>query len=411
MGSLKGAMKVEKLKEGRHTETRQRWVKVPLKILQEGKVTVLLPDEKVLGSEAAKKVLFYNAFTAFSRDFSLCFLKTYARLKGRPIRVAEPLTASGVRGLRYAKEVDEVREVVISDINPVAVDFARMSVALNGLQCKVRVELSDANEFLSAHGVKGGRFDVVDVDPFGSPAPYVDSAIRSTLIGGVIAVTATDMPPLCGVYPEVALRRYGGLSLRTEYCHEIAVRLLLYLLYREASKYNLSIKPLTAHSTRHYVRVYVQLLSTKSVGGVGFLYHCFKCLHREVVDISDVGLRSTLCENCGGAMKLAGPLWTGAIFDKRFCEELCATLSMMDYLSSKSSLKKLLSLIVAEADGPPTYYTLSSLSRVYRIREPKTQKLIERLRSQGFYASPTHFNFKGLRFNGRISELLNFLMS
>jgi tRNA (guanine26-N2/guanine27-N2)-dimethyltransferase len=384
-------------------------IKIPLELLHEGKVKLLLPSKAVLGEEA-RKVVFYNPFMSFSRDLSICVLKAYANIIGkRDLRVAEPLTASGVRGIRYAKEVDEVDEVVLSDVNPVAVRIARINALLNHVHRKIAVKLSNANVLLSKYDVKGKRFDFVDVDPFGSPAPYVDSAIRSTVVGGMIALTATDMPPLCGVYPRVALRRYGGLSLRTEYCHELAVRLVLGLLCREAGKYDLSIKPLIAHSTRHYIRAYVQLISSKEGSeNIGLIYHCRNCLHRRVVRLEDLASTNSSCEMCGSSMEMAGPLWIGPIFDKAFCEEVVKVASSLS-LPNKKELEKVLKLIRSEADGPPTFYTIDALSHKYKMRQPKMRELIERLLSRGFYASPTHFNPKGFRFSGDVEDLVKLL--
>ncbi|MEM4576875.1 MAG: tRNA (guanine(10)-N(2))-dimethyltransferase [Candidatus Nezhaarchaeales archaeon] len=385
-------------------------IKVPLKLVNEGQVKILLPDEEVLGKDEARKIVFYNEVMSFSRDFSICVLKAYANLSGRKdLRVIEPLTASGVRGIRYAKEVEEVSKVVISDVNPIAVNIARINAVLNKVKEKIVVRLSNANSLLSRYAVKGKRLDAVDIDPFGSPAPFVDSAIRATSIGGIIALTATDMPPLCGVYPQVAFRRYGGLSLRTEYCHELAVRLVLGLLYREAGKHKLSIKPLISHSTRHYIRVFVQLTGLRDrMNSMGFIYHCFKCLSRKVVSIEDVPLTRAKCEKCGNQMDAAGPLWIDPIFDRSFCEEVAKVASSLD-LPNKKELKKTLELILAEADGPPTFYTLDAISHKYKLRQPKIRELIEKMRSQGFRVSPTHFNPKGLRFDGEVSELVKIL--
>jgi tRNA G26 N,N-dimethylase Trm1 len=42
------------------------------------------------------------------------------------------------------------------------------------------------------------RFDVVDLDPYGSAAPFLDAAVQSTADGGLICITCTDMAVLCG---------------------------------------------------------------------------------------------------------------------------------------------------------------------------------------------------------------------
>ena len=42
------------------------------------------------------------------------------------------------------------------------------------------------------------RFDVVDLDPYGSPATFLDGAVQSICDGGLLLVTCTDMAVLCG---------------------------------------------------------------------------------------------------------------------------------------------------------------------------------------------------------------------
>ncbi|RLF12846.1 MAG: tRNA (guanine(10)-N(2))-dimethyltransferase [Thermoprotei archaeon] len=379
--------------------------KIPLRLHREGMVKLVLPDREVLGDEVARKIVFYNDVMVFSRDFSICALEAFSKLKSQRLRIAEPLTASGIRGLRYAKEVEGSDEVLICDVNPIAISFAELNTLLNGLNNKVVVQLGDANKVLSSHSSKDLRFSVTDIDPFGSPAPYVDSAIRATRIGGLIAVTATDMPPLCGVYPEVALRKYGGLSIRTEYCHEVAVRLVLGLLCREAGKYDLTIKPLTCHSTMHYVRVFVELdkhyrgLHTEHMG---FIAHCFQCLHRELLAFKD--LRRTTCPICGKSMSIAGPLWIGPLFNKEFCAEMLKILYRKN-LPTKRQLAKTLSLILEECEGPPTYFTIDVISSRFKLKQPKVRLLVDELSARGFEATVTHFNPKAVRFNGRLEEL------
>lgn len=47
------------------------------------------------------------------------------------------------------------------------------------------------------------RVDVVDLDPYGTAAPFVDAAIGCIADGGLLAVTCTDLAVLAGSqYPE-----------------------------------------------------------------------------------------------------------------------------------------------------------------------------------------------------------------
>jgi tRNA G26 N,N-dimethylase Trm1 len=43
----------------------------------------------------------------------------------------------------------------------------------------------------------------VDLDPYGSPSVFLDSAVQSVADGGILMCTATDMAVLCGGNGEV----------------------------------------------------------------------------------------------------------------------------------------------------------------------------------------------------------------
>ena len=44
------------------------------------------------------------------------------------------------------------------------------------------------------------KFHCVDIDPYGSPAPFVDAAVQCVADGGLLMVTATDMVFLLLLY-------------------------------------------------------------------------------------------------------------------------------------------------------------------------------------------------------------------
>ena len=123
----------------------------------------------------------------------------------------------------------------------------------------VTVKHKDANCVLSCNASPKKRFDIIDVDPFGTPAPYLDSALRAIRNNGLLASTATDLAPLCGVHAKACIRKYGGRPLRTEYCHELAVRLLAGCTAILAAKHDIGIQVVFSHSSEHYIRLYAQI--------------------------------------------------------------------------------------------------------------------------------------------------------
>jgi tRNA (guanine26-N2/guanine27-N2)-dimethyltransferase len=51
----------------------------------------------------------------------------------------------------------------------------------------------------------------VDLDPYGSPSVFLDSAVQSISEGGLMMCTATDMAVLCGNNGEVCYSKYVNL--------------------------------------------------------------------------------------------------------------------------------------------------------------------------------------------------------
>lgn len=43
------------------------------------------------------------------------------------------------------------------------------------------------------HRISKSRFNCIDLDPYGSPSPFIDAAVQSVSDGGLLMVTATDM--------------------------------------------------------------------------------------------------------------------------------------------------------------------------------------------------------------------------
>jgi tRNA (guanine26-N2/guanine27-N2)-dimethyltransferase len=99
------------------------------------------------------------------------------------IRVCDPMTASGVRAIRYLLECSNVDIVEASDVNVGSVEFARRMIQLNEIdRTKVDVVVADANNFLIN---RQNRFNLVDLDPFECPVRFYENALRSVVDGGV----------------------------------------------------------------------------------------------------------------------------------------------------------------------------------------------------------------------------------
>src|SRR5487761_535625 len=377
----------------------------------EGKTKLVVPSL----SEPKMLPAFFNPKGKLVRDVSLVCYQTFGELESRDLTFADALSGTGARGIRVANEINYFAKVFLNDTNSKALRFSRKSADLNGVTKKCVFSQSEACSFLLSREENAGeRFDCVDIDPFGTPSDFVDCGIRAVKDKGVLSVTATDSAVLCGVYPKVAVRKYLGLPLRTDYCHEVGMRLLFGLLALTAMRLEVGIRPLFCHHDMHYFRAYCEVnvgnsYSRENEKEVGFVLHCFVCGYRTMLSrdeffhvnsskstIGDV----TTCPSCGrgtperrGRLAVGGPCWTGKIQSTEFVSR-CA---------SKSDL----SLFHTQELDIPLYYDLTAISQKLGMRTPKIADVIQALKSTGHLASRTRLNLNAVRTDAKIETLLS----
>jgi len=368
-------------------------------------IRILVPKLKTFVKEPweyapSKAPVFYNPRMELNRDLAVLALQTYQRMVKRKLFACEPLTGCGVRGIRIAREVEGVHKVVINDISSEATKLAQFNVKSNRVSKRVEVSNEDANLLLSKYAAPRKRFDYVDVDPFGSPSPYMDSAVRALRNGCLLALTATDMAPLCGVHPKACVRKYGGKPLRTEYCHELALRLLIGCTAMTAAKHDVGIRLVFSYSAYNHVRTYAILSygakeADKNVRAMGYVLHCFECFHRETTK-GMVPLLKKDCPECGSRLHAAGPLWLGEMWDENFCVQMQREAKERN-LRRRGEIIRLLSLAINEAEASITYYVVDKLCDRWSLPIPPMSKIVAELRKNGFQAVSTHFSTNAFR--------------
>jgi tRNA (guanine26-N2/guanine27-N2)-dimethyltransferase len=364
--------------------------------LTEGKARIQFP------SHSGK--VFYNPKMSLNRDLAILFINSHFP-RSRQLQLCDPMTGSGVRAARYALESPNVARILAADKEPDAVELAQQTMRLNQVENKVTVTESEAYTLLANH--PGERFDLIDLDPFGSPTSFFESALRATTEGGVLAATATDMGPLSGARPAACKRKYGVSPLRTEFGKELAIRTLTSSLASAAGRLGLGISVAFAHATDHYARIYAVVvkgrkLSNESLHNLGFMAYCPNCLARTTTpSLSSVRME---CGNCGCDNQIGGPFWLGQLWDGRTVN---AMVQHTPLLSSErlSEIQKVLTRIQDELDGPPFYYTTDTLAAAYVTKPPTIDSLLRSLRKNGYKASRTHFDSSGFRTNAPVPHI------
>jgi len=344
-----------------------------------------------------------------NRDLSVLAIKAYQKELGREISICDAFGGSGIRGIRYAKEIDDVSNVIITDINPLAVQYANENIEINNLN-NVKVYKEDSNILLRKCR---GKFDVVDIDPFGTPAPYIESAAISLKAGGMICATATDTSALCGTYKEPCIRKYSAKPLKTEYCHEIGIRILAGFIARTFSKYKKCIEVKFSHSSEHYMRLYAVIkkgakITDESLKNIGYIMHCDNCLYRTLIRGFAPKIPSN-CPVCGKSFKIAGPLWCGSILNSDFIKDMLKNIEDTK-INQENKAFKLLNTAYLEADAPATYYDIHHVCKNLKTSAPRLDDVIEALRNEGYFVSRTHFKPTGIKTDAPLTILKEILL-
>lgn len=364
----------------------------------EGKTRFLVPSGSINEKVPPKDPAFFNPKAKLNRDFSIIAYSAFLKNFDGPKIFLEGLSGIGARGIRVANELSNIEQVIINDLNPKALELAIKSASLNNLQ-NFQTSENEVCRFFSTFSKKGERGTIVDIDPFGSPAKYIDCGIRATMHGGILSTTATDLQVLHGLFRDACKRRYGGVPVKTEYSNEIAIRLILGCIRVIAARLDIEIIPLFVESDLHYYRTYVRILNRPDQNeNIGYILHCKTCGNRKVINEQEKS-----CEICNGSVDLAGPLWIGQLFEKQFLETVKDEIP--NYIVDKNC-EKVISKSILESEKPGTYFTLDEIASKMKVSPLRLDRAISKLESNGFVASPTSLNPTGFRTNARIDQIL-----
>ncbi|KAL8941754.1 MAG: hypothetical protein Q9211_001683 [Gyalolechia sp. 1 TL-2023] len=274
-----------------------------------------------------------------------------------PFRILDALSATGLRALRYAKEITHVTSVTANDISAPATASIKLNVEYNGLVKKIHPTTGDAKA-LMGHVVNPGKepFHVVDLDPYGTAAPFFDVAVQAVADGGLLCVTCTDAGIYASVgWPEKTFSQYGGLPWKGPQGHEAGLRLVLHAVATSAARYGLAIEPLASLNIDFYVRLFVRVrrspVEVKCLAGKTMVvYNCdhgcgaFRIQYlaqtreREAKNgdkfhnhsLAQGPTATPLCEHCGFKTHLAGPMWGGPLHNPHFLKRVLGLLPSLD---------------------------------------------------------------------------------
>ncbi|KAL3844577.1 hypothetical protein ACJIZ3_001980 [Penstemon smallii] len=334
----------------------------------------------------------------------------------KPPRVLEALSASGLRALRYAREVDGIGQVVALDNDKASVEACRRNIKYNGsVACsKVESHLADARVYMLTHPKE---FDMVDLDPYGSPSVFMDSAVQSVVDGGILMCTATDMAVLCGGNGEVCYSKYGSYPLRGKYCHEMALRILIACIESHANRYKRYIVPVLSVQMDFYVRVFVRIYT--SAGAIkntplklSYVYQCTGCDSFHLQPIGRTITKNTSvrrlpgfgpavaqeCSDCGKKYNMGGPIWSAPIHDQEWVTSILEDVkSSKDRYPAFNRISAILTTISEELPDVPLFMSLHNLCATLKCTSPSAVIFRSAVINAGYRISGSHVNPLGLK--------------
>ena len=410
------------------------------------------------------------------------------------LKVLDALAASGLRSLRYWKECSEfISHITINDIDPIAGERARRNIEQNKLTDSIipdtqpfgrpngiRIITQDATTVMYNSRVKRGKrlefpslahlhvrpkdqpppivssltpeeesqrqWDVIDIDPYGSAAIFIDAAVQSITNGGLLNITCTDLRTMCGTHtPESALARYGALPLKSVgYCHDYAIRMLLYLIASTAGRYGRSMKPILSVGMDFYIRVFVEIYDDKRAVQdlplkVGMVYQSTQCPSFYTLPLATESSRhkyntsripNEACTETGAPLKVGGPIWLGPLHDQDVLQKALQRLQgpqsinkmgntptnvrqqqekqpddepitlqqessslstkSLEYIATRERLHGLLTSCSDELPDAPLYYLLNQIASCANISVPPIFEIKSALVNAGYRASGHH---------------------
>ncbi|CAZ83342.1 unnamed protein product [Tuber melanosporum] len=402
--------------------------------VREGLATVLFPrfvaKKDKSGNDLVDGQVFYNPVQQFNRDLSVLAIRAFgevflrekkakkaAKMKGdedeRPMKadippkfsILDALSATGLRALRYALEIPFVTHTTSNDLDPSASQSIRRNIHFNKTHTTKTVDPAltpdAALSKIQSRDYPSSKYDVIDLDPFGTAVPFLDAAVQAVSDGGLLCITCTDAGVWASMgYSEKCFSLYGGMPIKGEWSHEAGLRLILYATATTAARYGFSIEPLLSLSIDFYARVFVRVRKSprevKKLASTSMIvYNCdsgcgswrTQSLGKRKEEKNKNGdgtylkfglamapTTSSECPDCGFPMHLGGPMWSGPLHSPTFITHLLSALPAQppEIYQTLPRITGMLQTALQESTLPnsPFFFVTNCLARTLHCEAP-----------------------------------------
>jgi len=427
----------------------------------EGKTVLQIPDIegqaewRVGPANKSDSPVFHNVAMANNRTRSVLLLglaiKNKWLLKEGKLRVLDGLAASSLRSRRWLNELPvelaEQLEIISVDRNDESVAWALANHEKHPPKNSNPEQLSIQNGDLRQIVYSGG-WQWIDIDPYGSPIPFLDSAMQNLARKAILQVSATDTAALCGTYPQVTRRRYAAYAVNDSVTHDTAMRILLGNIALCAARHERSIEPLISVFDGHHTRVSVLVTPGKKNASNVYNNLGWRVNEPDKKTISaaiKAGLHNLGCANIPQPRvflpynsppeslangKVSGPLWIGPLAREDVLEQLTEEYALEICGISKEKDENIISLTGWNDEDieKSNRGVVRSIKKLYESKDavgikglvtmdelpqwtdiggpPSPKKLVSKLKERGFKASISVISTPAIQTNAPWNELI-----
>lgn len=348
-----------------------------LKRITEATITIEAHVDEKISKELP---VFYNPAMKLNRDISVLLLKA---VDNKSMLVCDLLAGTGIRAIRFLAELPKgkIESITINDSSEDAAKLIKKNIAANkklfkDKKTKINVTTSDASLCL----LNSTGFDYIDIDPFGTPNPFLDAAVKRLGRDGFLGVTATDTSSLAGTFPLVCKRRYWAMPDRGYMKHEMSLRIIIRKVQLVAAQYEKALTPIFSFAKEHYIRVFFSCKKSKSKAD-------------EIIKQHDM-------------FKECGPMWLGQLWDRVLVDKMDSMVPELGYDFDARFLQLIKDESRLDIVG---FHDIHGLCEKLKVEVPKFDAIFAELEKKKLQYSRTHFLDYGVKCSISESDLMEII--
>ncbi|MGQ9479068.1 MAG: hypothetical protein ACUVQ0_03470 [Thermoproteota archaeon] len=380
--------------------------------MKEGKVEIIVPRldyYRVFPNEyvPSKAPVFYNPLMKENRDLTVAVASIMRKKINHPLCFGDSMAGVGVRSIRIIREAGW-GEAYVNDSNPRAFSLILKNIELNALEKSIHVSRTDANVFHTIHSYLRNRFDMLDIDPFGTPAMFLETGVQAVKHGGILSVTATDTANLFGVQRRAAKILYGVNIQKTGFMRELGVRVLLKAIAEAAAKHERGMEPVISITSRHYVKVLVRILKGRkhafqTVSKIKFLKARMVKMFCEPIAVIAPG------EECGENQISLGPIYVGETYSREWLKEIGLEKAEKPWL--EENVFRIIEKLLSDDQSIVGSIDLVGLASSLHINPPSIKLVVQKLLDKGFSACRSSLDPNCIRTTAKLDDLISVIQS